>query len=168
MWLEWRRAERDALLPHIREATFQIVREVAAPLVDEKLARIEWIEPTGVDGDWYADGAVTLIPARGSAAEVEVHPGALVTLLLGPRGFGHEIVVDKEGRWQSELRACLAAIVEGRYRERVARGRLAREVVTMTFELPGAQDNITVKRFDMTAEDPEPEGYGEYRYDAYA
>jgi hypothetical protein len=77
-------------------------------------------------------------------------------------------VVDKMGRWQAELRGCLEAVVGGRYREKRSRGRLAREVMTMTFELPGTR-NITVKHADLTAEEPDTAGrYGEHRFDGYA
>jgi hypothetical protein len=91
-----------------------------------------------------------------------------VTLLVGPRGSSHEIVGDKAGRWQAGLRCCLEAVVEGRYREKRSRGRLAREVLTMTFELPGTR-NIIVKHVDMTAEEPDAVGrYGERRFEGYA
>jgi hypothetical protein len=163
-----RQAQIAAETPRIRETTFQIVREVGAPLVEAGLARLEWTEPTEGD-DWYADGAVKLIPAKDSAAAVEVFPEfAIVTLLVGPRVSSHEVVVDKMGRWQAELRGCLEAVVGGRYREKRSRGRLAREVMTMTFELPGTR-NITVKHADLTAEEPDTAGrYGEHRFDGYA
>jgi hypothetical protein len=77
-------------------------------------------------------------------------------------------VVDKTGWWQAELRACLEAVVGGRYREKRSRGRLAREVLTMTFEVPGTR-NMTVKHFDLTADEPdEVERRGEHRFDGYA
>jgi len=152
----------------IRDATFQIVRDVAAPLVDAQLMRLEWIEPSE-DDDWFRGGAVKLIPAKGSAAAVEVIPEfGIVTLIVGRRGAAHEVGVDKTGRWQAELRACLEAVVEGRYREERSRGRLAREVLTMTFEVPGTR-NITVEHVDLIAEEPdEVERYGEHRFDGYA
>jgi hypothetical protein len=163
-----RQARIAAETPRIRETTFQIVREVTAPLVEAGVARLQWTEPTERD-DWYADGAVKLIPAKDSAAAVEVFPEfGIVTLLVGPRGSSHEIVVDKAGRWQAGLRCCLEAVVEGRYREKRSRGRLAREVLTMTFELPGTR-NIIVKHVDMTAEEPDAVGrYGERRFEGYA
>jgi hypothetical protein len=163
-----RQARIAAETPRIRATTVQIVRDVAAPLVDAELLRLEWTEPTEGD-DWSADGAVKLIPAKDTAAAVEVFPEfGIVTLLVGPRGSSDEIVVDKMGWWQTELRGCLEAIVGGRYREKRSRGRLAREVLTMTFELLGTR-NITVKHVDLTAEEPDAAGrYGERRFDGYA
>jgi hypothetical protein len=68
-----RKARIAAEEPLIRATAFQIVRDVAAPLVDAERLVLEWIEPTE-DDDWYAGGAVKLIPSKASAAGVEVIP----------------------------------------------------------------------------------------------
>jgi hypothetical protein len=60
-WNERRRAALDARAPVVRQTTFEAVREVASPLVEQGLARLEWTEPDPED-DWLADGAVELVP----------------------------------------------------------------------------------------------------------
>jgi hypothetical protein len=151
----------------VREAVFDVVGELAAPLVEQGLARLEWTEPDSED-EWLADGAVELVPVNEAAAKVAVAPGpALVTLLLGPRGNSHELVVDDDGAWQRELRACLEAIVEGRYRESSSPGRVSRQIVTMTFEMPDA-DDIVVKHHELFELDPGEEPVAERRFASYA
>lgn len=153
----------------MRETTFRIAQELAAPLVEQGLARLEVTEPDP-DDEWLSDGAVELVPSNAAAASVEVIPApALVVLLVGPEGNGHEVVVDKDGQWQLELRACLQAVIDGRYRESAVRGRISREVLTMTFELP-AEDDIVVRHHDMTEPDSDEEAEvpRERRFASYA
>jgi hypothetical protein len=88
-------------------------------------------------------------------------PG-LVTLLVGPHAHAHELVIDSDD-WQDELRSCLQAVIDGRYRERTERGRISRRVVTMTFEQPGGRD-IVVKHFTLDGDD---EPLGERRFASY-
>jgi hypothetical protein len=77
-------------------------------------------------------------------------------------------VVDHDGEWKRELRACLEAVVDGRYRESASRGFVWREVLTMTFEMPGRRD-VVVKHFDLTDADPPESGSrGERRFAPYA
>lgn len=153
----------------MRETTFRIAQELAAPLVEQGLARLEVTEPDP-DDEWLSDGAVELVPSNAAAASVEVIPApALVVLLVGPDGNGHEVVVDKDGQWQLELRACLKAVIDGRYRESAVRGRVSRQVLTMTFELP-AEDDIVVRHHDMTEPDSDEEAKvpRERRFAGYA
>lgn len=153
-WGERRRVEADARAERVRERTFAVVRAVAEALVNEGRARLEWTEPTPEE----PDGAVKFVPTRTDAAPVEVWPGpSFVTLLVGPVGNSHEVVIDKDGLWERELRVCLEAVAEGRYREWSEEGRVSRRVVTMTFELPGERD-IVVKHFELDADESEPLG----------
>jgi hypothetical protein len=155
---EQRRAELEARAPWVREATVSAVHEVAAPLVARGLARVEWTEPGPEDDDGY----IALVPANDAAAVVVVAPGpAFVTMLVGPDENSHELVVDDDGDWQRELRACLEAVIEGRYRETASPGWVSRRVVTMTFEIPDGND-VVVKHHDLTEgdhgeEEPPPE-----------
>jgi hypothetical protein len=142
-------------------ADFAVVRAVAEPLVNEGRARLVWTEPTPEE----PDGAVKFVPARKDAAPVEVRPGpGFVTLLVGPGGNSHEVVIDKDGVWEGQLRGGLQAVAEGRYCERSEQGRLSRRVVTMTFELPGERD-IVVKHFGLDEDQSEP--LGERRFPGY-
>jgi hypothetical protein len=163
-----RRAELDARAPWVRERAYEVVRELAAPLVQAGRVRLDRIAPDPEE-EWLADGKIALVPANDEAAAVEVFAEpALVTLLVGPRGNSHELVVDAEGAWQRELRTCLEAIIDGRYRENAAPGRLSRQVVTMTFEIPGG-DDIVVKHHELFQLDPgEDEPPAERRFAGYA
>jgi hypothetical protein len=148
-----RRAELDARAPWVRERRLEIVRELATPLVEAGRARLDWTVPNPED-EWLADGRLELVPTNDAAASVQVFPEpGLVTLLVGPRGHSHELAPDAGDQWQRELRACLEAIIEGRYRETASRGRLFRLVVTMTFEMPDAAD-IVVKHYELPDLDP--------------
>jgi len=142
----------------VRETTYELVRELATPLVEQGLARLDWTEANPRD-EWLAGGAVTLVPANDEAASVEVVPGpAWVNLGLGPHGNSHEVVIDKEGQWERHLRACVEAVIEGRYRESASPGRISPRVVTMTFEMPAKAD-IVVKHhvlYELEADEEEP------------
>jgi hypothetical protein len=64
----------------VHAAAFDVVRDIAGPLVERGIARLEWREPEHPD----LDPAVELIPANGTAAPVNVTPGpCLVTPLVG-------------------------------------------------------------------------------------
>ena len=167
-WLTRRRERRTerlaALAASARMRTFDIVQELAAPLVADGLARLEWTEPDPSD-ESFANGAVDLIPANDDAAPIQVFPDpGLVTLLVGPRRHAHELVIDSDD-WQDELRSCLQAVIDGRYRERTERGHISRRVVTMTFEQPGGRD-VVIKHFDLTL-DCDDEPLGERRFASY-
>jgi hypothetical protein len=163
-----RRAELDARAPWVREQAFEVVRDLAAPLVETGRARLDWTALNPKD-DWLADGKVALVPTNPAAASVEVFPApSLVTMLVGPRGNSHELVVDDEGWWRRELRVCLEALVNGRYRESASPGRVSRQVVTMTFELPDG-DDIVVKHHELFELDPrEREPAAQQRFASYA
>jgi hypothetical protein len=164
-----RLAALDARAPWVREQTLQIVRELTAPLADAGRAHLEWTAPAP-DDEGLAGGMVELVPVNAGAAPVQVVPDpALVTLLVGPRGYAHELVVDEDGEWRRELRACVEAIVDGRYRESASPGRISRRVVTMTFELLHG-DDIVVKHHDLTELDPgedEEQLPAERRFESY-
>jgi hypothetical protein len=162
---ERRRQEMEKRLPALRAPAFDVVRDLAAPLVEQGVARLEWREPEHP----ALDPEVELTPANEAAAPVIVSPGpGLVTLLVGPSGYSHELVPDRDGDWQHELRACLEAVVDGRYRESASRGFISREVLTMTFEMLDRRD-VVVKHFDMTDADPPESGsLGERSFAAYA
>lgn len=167
-WLTRRHERRTqrlaALAASARARTFDIVQELAAPLVADGLARLEWTEPDPND-ESFANGAVDLIPANDDAAPIQVFPDpGLVTLLIGPQGHAHELVIDSD-HWQEELRSCLQAVIDGRYRERTEQGHISRRVVTMTFEQPGGHD-VVVKHFDFTV-DGDDEPLGERRFASY-
>jgi hypothetical protein len=77
-------------------------------------------------------------------------------------------VVDDDGHWKRELRACLEAVVEWRYRESASAGRLSRQVVKMTFEMPDG-DDIVVKHHELFELEPgEDEPPAERRFSSYA
>src|SRR5215211_4621109 len=109
---ERRRAQMDARAERVRERAFAVIRAVAEPLVEERRARLEWIAPTVEE----PDGGVRLVPVRPDAAPVELWPDrGFVTLLVGPAGNSHEVVIDKRGGCERELRSCLEAVAAGRY-----------------------------------------------------
>lgn len=81
---ERRRARLEARAESTRVRTFAVVREVAEPLVTHGVARLEWTEPNPND-EWFANGAVRLVPANDAAAPIQVFPDVgLVTVLVGP------------------------------------------------------------------------------------
>ena len=84
-------------------------------------------------GDRPADGWIVLRPARPGPAEIAVRCDAdVIEVCVGPFGSLHEILVDRDGGWREELRACVVAVLSGRYVEEVrAEGRQRR--LTMTF-----------------------------------
>ena len=150
------------------EQALELVRELALPIVEAGHARLDWTDPKP-DDDWFAYGEVALVPTATAAAGVVVSPHThLVTLLVGPRGNSHELVVDRKGLWLGELRACLQAVIAGRYRESAAPGKVSRQVVTMTFEVPDGND-IVVKHHELFELDTgEQEAPRERRFSAYA
>lgn len=98
-----------------------------------------------------------LVPDRDDATAVEIAAGEdWITLTLGA-GYDHEILVVSTYEWEWELRSCIEAVVEGRYREvfvpgassrvRSSRGGTqphgffkpdrGRRSFSMIFELPG-------------------------------
>jgi hypothetical protein len=163
-----RRAELEARAPRVREEALEVMRRVAAPLVEAGHARLTWTPPDRED-EWLEDGRADLVPAKDEAAAVQVFPEpALVTLLVGPRGHAHEIVVDVEGEWREEFRACLEAVVNGRYSESSSPGRLSRTVLTMTFDIPQGND-IVVKHHVLFEPDPgeEEDAPADRRFPSY-
>ena len=133
-----RRHRQDAREQHVRERTAAILRQVAQPLVEAGLARLEW-EPNADEVE--RQGAWDLIPVNPAAAQVRVWPEPyIVTLNVGPDLSGHEILTQKS--WEGSLRGCLEAIVEGRYTESTEPGRLSK--LTMTFEITDDADVVVV------------------------
>jgi hypothetical protein len=141
---------------------------VADPLVAEGLARLSW--PTLEAGPWKGaepTRCAALEPVREGCAAVWVEPvgTSWINVAVGepfPGGDVHELVIE-EG-WEDELRSCLRAVVEGRYRTRTYEGE-AGEVSEMIFELPGEQ-RVIRWREDLTGSgyDTQP---GERSYAAY-
>jgi len=81
-----------------------------------------------------ADQSIDLFPVRPDAAAVSIHPAPdWITLSPGATGGNMEILVDMSGEWESELRFCLASLVEGRYHETFVKSSLGKGL-TRTFE----------------------------------
>jgi hypothetical protein len=169
-WRNWRarrRAEKERESEHVRARTWAIFREVANPLVAEGLARLTC--PTSTEGPW--EGAaltqcVALDPAREGPAPVWVEPvgNAYINLAVGepfPGGATYELLI--EDGWEDELRACLEAVVDGRYRDRVYRGRLG-DVWEMVFDLPEGERIYSHHDLSGSGYGTEP---GEYSYAPY-
>lgn len=156
-------AEREALEIHVRERTRELIGAVAGPLVEAGVARIEWDK---ADPDTHTEGVIELVPGRAGAASVAVDPAPDWVTLCPGAGLGHEILIDEQGGWEDEVRTCLEAVIEGRYREHVSSGRFASRTLTMTFEQPDGEDTV-VKHYAIYkgAEDDLP--LGERRYAAY-
>jgi hypothetical protein len=147
--------------------TWVIFREIADPLVAEGLGRLSWptLEADAGEGAERSRCAA-LDPVREGCAPVWVEPvgTSWINLAVGdtfPGGAVYELVIE-EG-WPDELRACLQAVVDGRYRDRVSTGRVG-ELWEMIFELPG--EERVVSRRDLTGRgyDTKP---GEHTYAPY-
>lgn len=108
---------------------------------------------------WEVDRVRPLRRPLGPAwRDPQRHP----TLLIGPLGHAYELVIDSDD-WHEELRSCLQAVIDGRYRERTEQGHISRRVVTMTFEQPGGPD-VVVKHFTLDGDD---KPMGERRFASY-
>jgi hypothetical protein len=121
-----RAAEKRREAQRIQETTWAIFREVADPLVAEGLGRLSWPTLEADPGEGEPSRCAALEPVREGCAAVWAEPvgTSWINLAVGdpfPGGAVYELVIE-EG-WEDELRACLQAVVNGRCRDRVSRGR---------------------------------------------
>jgi hypothetical protein len=146
---EERWAHADAVI----RAAFGVLERLAKPLVANGAASLVWVDEK--------EGLV-LRPDNPFAAAVGLYPGRhLHSLLVGPEGNLHEVLVRRRAGWRTELEACLRAVIEGRYAEEVSEDGTR---ITMTFGVPGGEDTVT--RHVGRGGD----GYGEpgvHRYEPY-
>jgi hypothetical protein len=98
----------------VRERAFAVVRAVAEPLVDEGVARLDWLEPARGFGP-----AVKLWPVHADALAVEVYPDS-VSIVLQLGDISDELHPDPGGTdpdWEDQLRRMLQAVVGGGFSE---------------------------------------------------
>jgi hypothetical protein len=156
-----RRAEKERESQRIQERTWAIFREVTDPLVADGLAHLSRPLTEENHGRAPSSRCAALDPVRDGCAAVWVEPvgTSWINLAVGepfPGGAVYELDIS-EG-WEDELRSCLQAVVDGRYRDRIYEARLG-EVWEMIFELPGEERVIGRQDLSGSGYDTEPREY---------
>jgi len=112
---EQRRRANHETTREVRRRVAEVVGETVESLIELGAARLE-----PPDGNSVLDSEgplLQLVPTRDDATSVEIAAGSdWITLVLG-RGYDHEMLVHPTYEWEWELRLCIEAVVEGRYRE---------------------------------------------------
>jgi len=167
-WSRWRarrRSERFVEAERAAARAFEILDQVAEPLVAAEAARVE-----RHTADWGDDGTHPVAELRPegqgcAAVSVEPVPGAgWIDVAVGrpyPGGAVHEL--DLVDGWEEELRACVHAVIEGRYRYREYEGRFGGTISEMAIvDADGEERTISTRSSPDEPSMPTEESYGPY------
>lgn len=139
-----RHAEIDARDARIREVGVREVERLVRAVVEAGAATMS--------KDEY--DTIRLVPTNPRAAQLLVSPGLhWYDIGVGPHLNNHEALISRDEEWNSDIEACIVAVLEGRYVEEV--NDKANDL-TMTFGIPDREDIVVIRRAGSTPADGSP------------